>query len=86
MSFRVSHAIKGTQKLLKQFSSLEKEMKAGPIKAVQESIFLIHSTAVELIQDNSSGIPQKRYTNGRARWVLASRPGDAPNTDTGRLA
>jgi len=83
--FRVLHSIKGTSKLLKQFTNLEKELKSGPIKAVQDSIFLIHSIAVEIIQDNSSGTISKRYTNGKPRWVLASRPGEPPNTDTGRL-
>lgn len=82
---KVSHKIKGVSKLQKKFQELEKEMKAGQIKAVQDSTFLLHKTAVELIQDNSSGIPQVRYSNGRRRNVLASKPGDPPNTDTGRL-
>lgn len=85
MSFKITGSIKGAKKLFKQINSLEKEMSAGPIKAVQDSVFLIHRTAVELIQDNSSGTPQKRYSNGRSRWVLASKPGEPPNTDTGRL-
>lgn len=83
---RISASIKGAKKLFKQIESIEQEMKAGQIKAVQDSIFLIHKTAVESIQDNSSGIPQKRYSaSGTPRNVLASKPGEPPNTDTGRL-
>lgn len=85
MAFKISGSIKGAKKLFKQIDSLEREMKAGPIKAVQDSIFLLHKTAVELIQDNSSGTPQIRWSNGRPRNVLASKPGQPPNTDTGRL-
>ncbi len=83
---RVSHTIKGMQKLMKQFDTLDKEMKTAPIAAVQEATFLIHETAVRSIQDNGSGIPQARYSrSGTKRIVLASHPGDPPNTDTGRL-
>jgi phage gpG-like protein len=85
MAFKISGSIKGAKKLFKQIDSLEREMKAAPIKAVQDSTFLLHKTAVELIQDNSSGIPQVRWSNGRPRNVLASKPGQPPNTDTGRL-
>jgi HK97 gp10 family phage protein len=82
---RISGTIKGTQKLIKQFKKLESDTLGFQIKAVQDSVFLIHETAVKSIQDNSGGYPQRRWTNGRSRWVLASYPGDPPNTDTGRL-
>ena len=82
---RITHSIKGVKKLVAQFKAIEVESKQGAIKAVQDSVFLIHQTAVESIHDNSTGTPQRRYTNGRGRWVLASKPGTPPNTDTGRL-
>lgn len=85
MSFKVSHSIKNADKLLKKFATLKTDSLEGAIKAVQDSVFLIHETAVNMIQDNSTGVPQIRYSNGRKRVVLASRPGDPPNTDTGRL-
>lgn len=85
MSFKVVGAIKNLKRFEMKLKALEVETKAGSVKAVQDSIFLIHKTAVESIQDNASGIPQIRYTNGRKRNVLASKPGDPPNTDTGRL-
>jgi HK97 gp10 family phage protein len=82
---RISHTIKGLTSLDKKLQKFQKECLSGQVKAMQDAVFLIHGTAVELIQDNASGTPQVRYTNGRARNVLASKPGDAPNTDTGRL-
>jgi HK97 gp10 family phage protein len=82
---RISGTIKGYESLKKKLGALERESKAGSIEAVQKSVFLIHKTAVESIQDNGDGTPQVRYRNGRRRTVLASRPGDPPNTDTGRL-
>lgn len=85
MAFRVSHTIKNTDRLLKKFKRIETDSKQGQIKAVQDAIFLIHSIAVESIQDNSSGTPAIRYSNGRKRHVLVSAPGTPPNTDTGRL-
>lgn len=83
---KISASVKGIEKLKKKFDRLESDTKAGGVRAVQDSIFLIHKTAVEMIQDNSSGTPQIRYNaSGRKRVVLASLPGDPPNTDTGRL-
>lgn len=82
---RISYTIKGLDYLIKKIQKFESECLAAQVKAVQDSIFLIHQTAVESIQNNSSGIPQIRYSNGHRRNVLASRPGDPPNTDTGRL-
>jgi HK97 gp10 family phage protein len=84
-AFKITGVIKNVKRFEMKLKALERETKAGSIKAVQDSIFLIHKTAVESIQDNASGIPQVRYTNGRKRNVLASKPGDPPNTDTGRL-
>jgi HK97 gp10 family phage protein len=63
------------------------EMNSHSIRSVQEGTLLIHKIAVESIQDNSSGTPVVRYNRaGNKRNVLASHPGEPPNTDTGRLA
>lgn len=53
-------------------------------KAVQESTLAVHAEAIKLIQDNSDGKTMIRYAPKRV--VNVSRPGDPPNTDTGRLA
>jgi len=84
INFKVHH-VKGVQDLQKKLRELGNNAEEARRKAVQDAVFLIHATAVNLIQDNSSGVPQKRYTNGKSRMVLASKPGDPPNTDTGRL-
>lgn len=81
-------SIKGTVKRAKNVSTAIQAFKSDclehQITAVQEATFLIHETAVKSIQENSSGTSQVRYNPKRT--VLASKPGDAPNTDTGRLA
>lgn len=79
-------SIKNGLALEKKLKKFQAECLDGQVKAMQEAVFLVHKTAVELVQDNGSGVPQVRYTNGRKRTVLASRPGEPPNTDTGRLA
>lgn len=77
--------ILNADRLVKKIQRLESEIKAPTIDGVREAVFLVHKTAVESIQDNSSGVPQARYTNGKKRIVLASKPGEPPNTDTGIL-
>lgn len=86
MSFKVIGKIKGLAAVEKKIQKFKKETLASQITAMQDAVFLIHATAVELIQDNDSGTPQIRYSRaGKKRVVLASLPGDPPNTDTGRL-
>lgn len=85
MSFKISGSLKGAQKLYKQIQGMQKEILEPQIAAVRESVFLIHKTAVELIQENNDGDIGVRYTNGNKRFVVVSRPGDPPNTDRGRL-
>jgi len=71
--------IKGLEKKLEKF---EKETLSRQVEAMQEATILVHSTAVRLLQDNSSGTPVRRYNPKRI--AIASKPGSAPNTDTGR--
>jgi len=73
---------KSTNAIFKKFDKLAAESLSGQVDAVREATFLIHEVAVKSIQDNSSGTPQTRYNPKRT--VLASKPGDPPNTDTGR--
>lgn len=80
---RVSGKIDARRKLDGRFKKLTPQIEAEMIKATREAVFLIHSTAIKSIQQNSSGDRQTRYKPKRT--VRASKPGDAPNTDTGRL-
>jgi len=80
---KIGFQIKGLEAIRKKFVQLERETKAGQIKTVQESIFLIHSIAVQSIQANNDGRSVTRYSP--LRVVNVSSAGDPPNTDTGRL-
>lgn len=70
-------------KLTKKLEKATNEMMAGGIEATQQSTLLVHETAIKLVNDNSDGTAQIRYKPKRA--VVVSKPGDPPNTDTGRL-
>lgn len=85
MSVKVAAKILGVSSLQKKLDSINKDSQKVMVKSMQDATFLLHKTAIELVQDNSGGTPQVRYTNGRKRVVNASKPGDPPNTDTGRL-
>jgi len=74
---------KGASAVSKKLGKMPGIFESARSKAVQESILEIHREALKLIQDNSDGIPAIRY--GPKRTVNVSRPGDPPNTDTGRL-
>lgn len=69
-------------KLHKSVSGLVADIEAGTRKAVVDSTLLLDETAKKLIAKRSSGEKQTRYSPKRE--VVASKPGDAPNTDTGR--
>lgn len=58
------------------------DIEAGTKKAVIDSTLLLDETAKKLIAKRSSGKKQTRYKPKRE--VIVSKPGDAPNTDTGR--
>jgi len=79
---RIHGKITGLEKLRKRINQLEKDVLSGQVTAMQEATLLLHETAVKLIQDNSDGRPTIRD----GRTVNVSKPGDPPNTDTGRLA
>lgn len=83
MSFKVVGKITGLTSLNKKMNLFKREVLENQVKAVQEATFMLHGAAVQLIQDNNDGVPQMRYSP--KRMVNVSRPGEAPNTDTGRL-
>lgn len=80
----VKGTIKGAKALEKRLKRLGIKTEADIVEAVRTSVLAIHARAVRLIQDNGSGTKVIRY--GPKRTRIASRPGQPPNTDTGRLA
>lgn len=76
------YQIKGLEKIRKKFVQLEVETKAAQIRTVQEATLMTHEIAVKSIQENGDGKSQIRYQPKRV--VNVSKPGDPPNTDTGR--
>jgi len=85
MSVRVAAKILNLSSLQKKLAAIDKDSQKMMVKSMQQATFLLHKTAIELVQANSGGTSQVRYTNGRSRVVNASKPGNPPNTDTGRL-
>lgn len=79
----INAKVTGLKALEKAVGKLADAFEDGRNKAVQESTLAIHREALALIQDNADGQTQIRY--GPKRTVNVSRPGDPPNTDTGRL-
>ena len=54
--------------------------------AISKTAFAVQRSAILAIRDPSIGTHVTRYTaGGRPYPHVASKPGDAPNTDTGRL-
>ncbi len=78
----IKHSIVGTKKLNKALAKLSPEINRRVREELIEGGFLIESTAKKSIQKPSSGITYIR--KDRPNHV-ASKPGSAPNTDTGNL-
>lgn len=78
-----SHKITGAEKIKKNLKLFQKIAIASQVEAIQKATFLVHEKAVKSIQSSSSGKPSIRYEPKRG--VVVSKPGKAPNTDTGRL-
>ena len=62
----------------------------GAKKAIAQGVFMtaqqVRTTAVKSIQSQSAGETVTRFSQGGNEYShVASRPGDAPNTDTGAL-
>lgn len=67
----------------KRFATAAKKIEEVHLKAAQIAALEIMNEAKLLIQKTSPGEKQVRYNPKRT--VTASKPGDPPNTDTGRL-
>lgn len=78
--------IEGLEELQKDLDILGDRYGKAATKAAVETGFLIRTDAIKSIQDQTFGTHVTRYrAGGQQREHIASKPGDAPNTDTGRL-
>lgn len=80
----ISAKVLGLDKVLKKIDKAQAEILKGQVLAVQKSTLLLHEYAVKIIHETGDGQAQIRY--GPKRVVNVSKPGDPPNSDTGRLA
>ena len=79
--------ISGIDALEKNFARLAKKYGEEVAKATVKGAQLVRSSAIKSIHSVSSGDTVTRYRNdGESYTHTASKPGDAPNTDTGALA
>lgn len=69
--------ITGSKELVSALNRLESSVTQAMIEGLEKAAIKIHESAVKGIMTQSMG---RRYGNH-----IASRPGDPPNTDTGRL-
>ncbi len=78
--------IDGVEGLQKSLDALAKRYSKATVQAAIASGQMIRTEAIKTIQDVSNGEEQTRTRLGGAtRTVIASKAGDAPNTDTGTL-
>lgn len=75
---------KGIKDLRRRTERMAEVFEQGRTKAVQEATLLIHREAISLIQKTSAGSKSDIRYNPK-RTVNVSKPGEPPNTDTGRL-
>ena len=67
----------------KAAKNIEKKMLQARKVALFQIAAKIHESAIKTINDNGDGTATRRYNPDRT--VNVSKPGDTPNTDTGRL-
>ena len=77
----ISLTVQGLDALEGRFNDIPKDMAKEIRKAVNQSVLMVKATAVRSIRDLSPG----RTYRLENRVHVASRAGDAPNTDTGNL-
>lgn len=82
----LSISIVGMKQFEKKMKQTVKDAEAATLLRVKLAVLEVHSNVIKLLQKQSSGGLQTRYRGtGKARVVTVSKPGDAPNTDSGRL-
>ena len=82
----MSAIIKGMAELQQALNNFAFDMDKAVDDAVRITAIKVQQTAIKDIRDPSVGTYVTRYTEGSAPYShVASKPGDAPNSDTGRL-
>lgn len=82
----MSVEIEGLEELERSLAALSGRYGAAATRAAVEAGQLIRADAIKSIQDQTFGTNVTRHRAGGASYDhIASRAGDAPNTDTGRL-
>lgn len=82
MAKMFGYKITGPKEIQKKLDKFYAEVLSSQVTAVADATLLIHETAVRSLQDNADGRSEMRYNPKRV--VNVSKPGDPPNTDTGR--
>jgi HK97 gp10 family phage protein len=78
--------LQGFNKFLAEMAGINDKLEKNVKKALSKSANLIRNDVVKSIQTISKGYiwtEKEGKKKGKKRWV--SKPGDAPNSDTGRL-
>lgn len=82
----MSFKIEGAKEVQRNMAALGERYGKAFAKAAVTGGKLVRSEAIQSIQDKSSGDSITRYREGGGSYShTVSKPGDAPNTDTGRL-
>lgn len=78
--------VEGIEELQKNLAKLSKKFSEQTVRAAMEVAQEIRAEAIDSIQDQSPGdVVERSRVGGGTYQHTASKEGDAPNTDTGRL-
>ncbi len=78
----MSAKVEGIRDLLKNMGKFERKVHEATHKGVFDTAVQVQRTAILSINKQSKG---KRYERKGGKYHIASRKGEAPNTDKGRL-
>lgn len=78
--------ITGDDELIRKMTSLGADMEKALERGIVSTAYQVRNTAIKSIQKQTVGTYVIRYSQGGKRYShVASKQGDAPNTDTGAL-
>lgn len=78
--------VEGLAEMRKSIAALSADIGPHLTKAAVKGARLVQTTVIKSIKTQSTGETVTRYHAGQAPYDhIASKPGDAPNTDTGEL-